>query len=521
MGKKFYNEADIQDIADAIRTKGGSGTFTVSEMAAAIESLPSGGGVSDAPLRDVNFYDYDGTRVYSYTAADFLALNSLPANPTHDGLIAQGWNWTLTEAQDFVQANGAVDIGQNYVTDDGKTRLYMDLAEGALSPEIRLNQGSGAVVDWGDGSPTDTITGSYPASAVQHTYAAPGQYVITIDCSQVTSPPARFDHIFGTTEARPKHSKYLASVRAIELGTNIVLSNYGYAPYQGCAKMYNLETISIPASMKNVGAAYSFQYTASLRCVVMPPQVGMIEEYFLQYSGVKNLIASGKTTYAQGQILYANMRCERFVLPTRGPSGATARGMQSLKAVVLPSGTESLSAQTFADCSSLISVHLPDTITSIGNYAFQNCYSLTEINLPASLTRIPSGIFSGCNGLPAITLPAGVTSIGSEAFYYCSALQAITLPDGITSIESSAFSNCSGLTAIDIPAGVTSIGYNAFYGTALRNIRLRPTTPPTLSNTMFSLSAGATITVPHGCLETYQTATNWGYYASYMVEASE
>lgn len=44
MGKKFYNEADIQDIADAIRTKGGSGTFKVSEMADAIENLPSGGG---------------------------------------------------------------------------------------------------------------------------------------------------------------------------------------------------------------------------------------------------------------------------------------------------------------------------------------------------------------------------------------------------------------------------------------------------------------------------------------------
>lgn len=42
MTQKLYTESYIEDIADAIRSKGGSGTFTVSEMAQAIEDLPSG-----------------------------------------------------------------------------------------------------------------------------------------------------------------------------------------------------------------------------------------------------------------------------------------------------------------------------------------------------------------------------------------------------------------------------------------------------------------------------------------------
>ena len=48
----------------------------------------SGGGGSSG--NDVIFYDYDGTVVASYSAADFANLSAMPANPTHEGLTAQG-----------------------------------------------------------------------------------------------------------------------------------------------------------------------------------------------------------------------------------------------------------------------------------------------------------------------------------------------------------------------------------------------------------------------------------------------
>jgi len=44
--QKLYSETSISNIADAIRAKGGTGTFTVGEMAQAIEDLPSGGGIT-------------------------------------------------------------------------------------------------------------------------------------------------------------------------------------------------------------------------------------------------------------------------------------------------------------------------------------------------------------------------------------------------------------------------------------------------------------------------------------------
>lgn len=92
-----------------------------------------GGSVSKS---DVNFYDYDGTCRYSYTAAEFAELTAMPANPTHTGLTAQGWNWSLSDAKTYVASYGKLNIGQIYITSDGKTRLYIRLEEGRLKPYL-------------------------------------------------------------------------------------------------------------------------------------------------------------------------------------------------------------------------------------------------------------------------------------------------------------------------------------------------------------------------------------------------
>lgn len=43
------------------------------------------------PAKDVNLYDYDGTRLYSYTAAEFANLSQLPTDvPAHD-LLDDGY----------------------------------------------------------------------------------------------------------------------------------------------------------------------------------------------------------------------------------------------------------------------------------------------------------------------------------------------------------------------------------------------------------------------------------------------
>lgn len=73
----------------------------------------------------------------------------------HEGLTAQGWNWTLAEAKRYAAAYGSCEIGQNYITDDGKTRAYIDIAETEkLGVTVCFIQSAanGVSVDWGDGS---------------------------------------------------------------------------------------------------------------------------------------------------------------------------------------------------------------------------------------------------------------------------------------------------------------------------------------------------------------------------------
>ena len=120
------------------------------------------GGVSQ-PSNDVNFIDYDGTIVASYSAADFANLSAMPDNPTHTGLTAQGWNWTLANAKAQVLISGGLDIGQMYVTSDGKTRLYITLFDNVkMSPTLYFNQSvsNGVLIDWGDGSTAETVSGT-------------------------------------------------------------------------------------------------------------------------------------------------------------------------------------------------------------------------------------------------------------------------------------------------------------------------------------------------------------------------
>ena len=166
-------------------------------------------------------------------------------------------------------------------------------------------------------------------------------------------------------------------------------------------------------------------------------------------------------------------------------------------------------------------VEIGQGVTSIGRSAFACCYSLASITIPDGMTSIGASAFFNCYSLANITIPDGMTSIGASAFFNCYSLANITIPDGMTSIGDQAFNSCYSLANITIPGSVTSIGRSAFFSCCgMAEYHLRPTTPPTLADTggFAHIPADCIIYVPQGCLEAYQTATNWATYASYMRE---
>lgn len=77
-------------------------------------TFTNAGTVNPYSVADVVFVDFNGEIVTAYSEAEFLLLDAMPANPSHAGMTAAGWNWTLADAQSFVTANHKLLIIQMY-----------------------------------------------------------------------------------------------------------------------------------------------------------------------------------------------------------------------------------------------------------------------------------------------------------------------------------------------------------------------------------------------------------------------
>ena len=225
-----------------------------------ISMFPIGGRDSSsvANSKEVNFLDYDGTILYSYTAAKFAALSSMPANPTHDGLTTQGWNWSLANAKAYVAKYGNLNIGQMYITDDGKTRIYIHLEEGRTSPVLGVSPNGTVDIDWGDGTTHDTLTGSSTSITVftsAHSYAAPGDYVIQLTITG--SMGFRIDGLLAYAfESDNRDYVYKNAIQKVELGSGV--TSIGNGAFSDC---YSLSSITIPDGVTSIGnGAFSYCY---------------------------------------------------------------------------------------------------------------------------------------------------------------------------------------------------------------------------------------------------------------------
>ena len=506
MAVVFTDNQYYQDIADAIRSKNGSSdTYLPSEMAAAIEDISGGGssgggGLSSDPVK---FIDYDGTILHSYSVADFIALTAMPDNPSHSGLTAQGWNWSLADAKAQLTAypEAGLTIGQMYITDDGKTRIYVHFEEARKSPYFGICPNGTVTVDWGDGSATDTLTGTSltTVKTVQHEFPSAGDYVITLT---VESGSFAFlgvsstSHILkGSTDAATNINKvYTNTVQKIELGTGSNLGNYAF---DFCM---SLKTITIPSSITSVGT-YAFYNCYSLVSVTIPNGVTSIRTnaFYNCYSLVSVVIPDS----------------------VRSIESSSFTNCYSLILITIPDSVTIIGGSVFGDCHSLTSIMIPGNVTSIGTYVFSGCASLASITIPDGVASIANYMLRECYSLASITIPDGVASTGNSTFQYCYSLASVTIPDSVTSIGNHAFDSCYSLASITIPNDVTSIGTHAFYYCyGMKEYHFLPTTPPTLANTnaFQYIPSDCIIYVPQGSLEAYQTATNWSTYASKMQE---
>lgn len=347
-----------------------------------------GGGSSPTPTpsavwKDVNFIDYDGSLLYSYTASEFASLTAMPANPSHDGLTSQGWNWSLSDAKTQVTTMGSCIIGQMYVTSDEKTKVHILLAKDTLSFYCGFGVNGTVVIDWGDNSSTNTVTGTSLSTVknTQHTYAAVGEYTITLTVSSGSmsffGTSTYGSHIIKrtTSTALANNRAYHSMVQWVRLGKSCTLGNYAF---YGC---YSLSSITIPSTVSAIGT-YAFQQCYALSGFVIPTNVTSLGTYDFH-------------------------------------------SCYNLQLISIPLKTVTLGARCFYGCAGLSRISLSKNMTSFTTYIFYNCYSLNEIVIPPNLTTIANYSFYQCYGLTSIIIPSAVTTIGTYAFQTCTGLQRI------------------------------------------------------------------------------------------------
>ena len=434
-----------------------------------------GGGGSDEEWKDVNFIDYDGTLLYSYTSQEFLALSAMPANPTHSGLTAQGWSYSFANAQAYVRKYGKLVVGQYYVTSDGKTRIYITIPDGDTHLDMTIyitGVIKAAIVDfdWGDGlTESNTNATSY---TVTHTYQTAGSYVIAISSTE------SFD---------------LGSV-----GGYSSLCGYYYSNIGAYRKMGYVTRIEFGSNCSKITGPCTSSNTSEIvfpKILTAPDGCRLNRDSPASYK-IKGLVIPQNYTAKDGNFI----------------------GMKSL---AFSENLTTLGNSCFVNCYSLKHMTIPEGVTSIGNNAFQGCYSLSELIIPEGVTSIGNNAFRGCSYLEKVILPSTLQSISIYCFGGCPELRSIYIPEGVTSIGDYCFPGDNSLPEITIPSTMTSMGANAFQSCwSLMTIRMLPTTPPSIqSNTFNSVPTNAMIIVPAGCGETYKAATNWSARAAYIVEA--
>ena len=517
--------------------------------------------------KSVNFYDYDGELVNSYTAQEFAQLSALPTNPTHYGLTAQGWNWSLSDAKAYVAKYGALNIGQTYITNDGKTRLYISLHEGRLNPQLGLGINGSVDVDWGDGSAHDTMTGSNVNMTVykEHKYVQEGDYVITLTVTgnaniKGASGQENYSNLLTTRLSTNDNIVYLNTLKKIELGNNIGIDRYAFLHCQSLTSInipntvtdiefgafyncYSLKFIVIPNSVISINNCI-FISCYSLKSIAIPnsiPNMGV--QFFKDCCSLSSVTIPSSVT-SVGTELFKGCRSLTLVtIPDSITSIADNMfdGCLSLNTVTLPDSITSIGAYAFQSCNSLTSVIIPDNVTNIGNYAFSHCFALKSVNIPNKVTRIGNYAFTYCYSLTSIAIPNSVTNMGDHVFEWCYALKSVNIPNNITRTSEYMLANCSSLTSITIPDNITYIGNSTFVGCAalpsviipssvtgmsfyafatcygLGYVKFNGTTPPTfMSNTWTSLSSTCYILVPYDCFDEYFNTTDRPSPNSYL-----
>lgn len=330
---------------------------------------------------DINFWDYDGTLLYSWTLAELATKTELPPLPSHEGLICQGWNWTL---QDIKDAGRELDIGALYITDDGKTRIYVDV-DTETWDDFVLNYWqstrNATTVDWGDGTTPETKNADSWIEH-RHTYASSGSYVITMSVKEGTTMQlgaggaSRF--LIANGETDMGRCAMLAKVEIGERMTRVTERAF-YAAVR-------LKSVSVPSSVL-FEPWRTFEQAANIRAVTVSFSSEIIQSFY-QCTNLRAIASTKGTTHSPGYVI-TNTAVRQINFDMSDAYNAQALERVHIKAVNGQVGD-------FSSCRSLLEVTIPADATTFVAAAFQGNYALRRVTCLGDIASIPAQVFQRC-----------------------------------------------------------------------------------------------------------------------------
>lgn len=383
-GQQIIGEIITRTISDLQKV---DSTITIP---AGYYATPISYSTAGVPDNDVVFIDYDGTRVYSYTADEFLALTEMPANPDHtaEGLTAQGWNWDLADAKEYVTNAREIVIGQMYITTDEKTKIqvnidqyHKDITLNFIPRDyseniVSLNQDY-ITVQWGDGTSNQYAIELNEVPDIFHTYSSIGTYIITIDNPYIiieisgdTSRSNLFQSsAYGTTGTIYSYNRI---VEKIYLGKNIRIgvSAFGY--------MNNLATITIPNTLNTDGIitnGYWFNHCMTLKAIIVPK--------CFTSATIQQYAATGPLCELNDVLLYISL--PKITAPVDFMLNSSLSQINKRNAMY-----STLLDHYSTGCLNIKRAYIPSTVETIDYPSFTNS-GIESLTIPSSVTLLKHG----------------------------------------------------------------------------------------------------------------------------------
>lgn len=512
-------QSDISDAYSAINTKGGTipANKNTDNLPTAIASIPSGGGTVEPVVEKfVNFYDYDGTLLYSYTKEEAKALTSLPNLPSHEGLETDEWTYTLNEIKgkitNLFEADnidfGTIAVGALYKLTSSyaaTVKIHVDLT-GSSRGDCKLqfvlaSAGDSAVINWGDNT-SDTVTvGSTLLVELTHTYTTMTDLTITIESnSQIQildySTPIlggtndnvgiitgghyittriHFIEMYGDIQFKHDSSVVRPFTFMQGLTKMIFASDMTTMEYTEIGNNTGLKALILPKTLTTIKNSCSFEGN-SLDILIAPKLRNIQTGGTIPFGNHLRIIElNDLTSTTELYFLSNNEKIEYMVLP----DGITTWGNGSASAA--PTNKQG----SFRSCPALKKIHLPQTmpINMMENNMFTGDFSLEEVNIPNGTTTLSGSTFSTCGGLTKIVFPSSMTQLG-------------------TGSDRNTFRLCYGLKLMDFRNCTRVVAFNS--STQIQNLR-----------------SDCDIVVPDSLYSSWIVATNWSTYASQIKKASD